>query len=109
MLTVFNRHDTIASRCINKGIKMRTTLTLDDNIAKSLQEQAHKNRQPFKEVVNQALKLGLTLMATPVKPVDYVLNPSRWGVRPGMDLIKSSNLAAQLEDEAPVAKLEMRK
>ena len=89
---------------------MRTTLTLDDNIAKSLQEQAHKNRQPFKEVVNQALKLGLTLMATPVKPVDYVLNPVQMGgVRPGMDLIKSSNLAAQLEDEALVAKLEMRK
>jgi hypothetical protein len=37
---------------------MRTTLTLDDDVALKLRELAHRRRVPFKEVVNSVLRLG---------------------------------------------------
>ncbi len=46
---------------------MRTTLTLDDQLAKSLQEYACQNRQSFKEVVNQSLAAGLSIMERPTQ------------------------------------------
>ena len=52
---------------------MRTTLTLDDQIAKSLQEYAHLNRQSFKEVVNQALSLELNAMEQAPSLANYRL------------------------------------
>lgn len=89
---------------------MRTTLTLDDQIAKSLQERAHQSRQSFREVVNQALCLGLAAMEQPPKPVRYRLTPASLGrLSPGLCLDKTMQFAAQLEDEAIASKLEMRK
>ena len=38
---------------------MRTTLTLDEQIAKALKEVAHRTGKPFKQVVNEALRAGL--------------------------------------------------
>ena len=39
---------------------MRTTLTLDDDIADSLKEQARLLGKPFKQVVNDALRRGMS-------------------------------------------------
>jgi hypothetical protein len=41
---------------------MRTTLTLDDNILKSIKRQAAKEGRSFKDIVAEALRLGLGLM-----------------------------------------------
>jgi hypothetical protein len=38
---------------------MRTTLTLDDDVAAALKRLRKKRDLPFKEVVNEALRLGL--------------------------------------------------
>lgn len=38
---------------------MRTTLTLDDDIAARLQAEARKTGRPFKTVVNDYLRAGL--------------------------------------------------
>lgn len=47
---------------------MRTTLTLDDDVA-ALLEQVRKARQlGLKEVVNEALRHGLTEMMAPARP-----------------------------------------
>ena len=43
---------------------MRTTLTIDDDLADSLKEQARQNNLPFKQVVNETLRRGL-FQATP--------------------------------------------
>lgn len=40
---------------------MRTTITLDDDVAAKLQLQARKSGRPFKEVVNEALRTGLAV------------------------------------------------
>jgi hypothetical protein len=38
---------------------MRTTLTLDDDVAAKLKDMVHDLRKPFKEVVNDVLRRGL--------------------------------------------------
>lgn len=44
---------------------MRTTLTLDDDVATRLEEAVRKRRQPFKVVVNEALRAGLEAFDKP--------------------------------------------
>lgn len=44
---------------------MRTTLTIDDDVAALLKREVRKSGEPFKQVVNRAIRLGLT---APVQP-----------------------------------------
>jgi hypothetical protein len=39
---------------------VRTTLTIDDDVAALLKQEIRKSGEPFKQVVNRALRLGLT-------------------------------------------------
>ncbi|MCY4421970.1 MAG: hypothetical protein OXC06_02750 [Acidimicrobiaceae bacterium] len=47
---------------------MRTTLTLDDDLAAALKEQAQRVGQPFKQVVNDTLRRGLSPVLAEVEP-----------------------------------------
>ena len=48
---------------------MRTTLTIDDDVAALLNKEVRKTGEPFKQVVNRAIRLGLTTgRRTPPKP-----------------------------------------
>ena len=38
---------------------MRTTLTLDPDVARMIEEEVHRLRKPLKQVVNDALRRGL--------------------------------------------------
>jgi hypothetical protein len=88
---------------------MRTTLTLDDRIAKALKALAHRSGKPFKQVVNETLLAGLAAGGAP-KPKPYrVKAASLGGVMPGFDIDKALRLAAALEDEEIARKLELRK
>ena len=88
---------------------MRTTLTIDDQLAASLREAARRSGQPFKQVVNEALRRGLhgadRRQAGPYRlPVAALGAP-----RAGIDLDKALALADGLEDAAIGAKFELRK
>lgn len=41
------------------SLGMRTTLTLDDDVAAMLRKLQEENRKPFKDIVNDVLRLGL--------------------------------------------------
>ena len=90
---------------------MRTTLTLDDTLAKELKKRAAESGRSFKETVNEAIARGL--MAAEGGGAEgrpYRLEPvSLGGVREGVSLDKALALAAALEDEHWARKLEMRK
>jgi hypothetical protein len=91
---------------------MRTTITLEDQLAKSLQERAHNERTSFKRIVNRALQLGLNAMETPANHNNqpYRLKPASMGEpQLGINLAKARQLADFLEDEAITLKLEARK
>jgi hypothetical protein len=88
---------------------MRTTLTLDKDLALELKEEARRSGRPMKRVVNEALRAGLAARKRPASR-RYRLTPvSLGGVVPGVDLNKALRLAEDLEDEAIARKLEMRK
>ena len=38
---------------------MRTTLTLDPDVARRIEDEVHRLRKPFKQVVNDALRRAL--------------------------------------------------
>lgn len=89
---------------------MRTTLTLDERLARALKNLAHRTGKSFKQVVNETLRAGLAAGDVPAANRPYTLQPvSLGGARPGVDLTKALQLAAVLEDEEVLRKLRMRK
>ena len=62
---------------------MRTTLSLDDDVARLLNLEVRKSGASFKEVVNRALRAGLTSSKRPAsKP--FVVTARELGLPPGL-------------------------
>ena len=74
---------------------MRTTLTIDSDIADSLKEQARLQGRPFKQVVNDALRRGLSPAREEELPV-FRVNPLPGGFQPGIDPLKLNQLNDEL-------------
>ncbi len=78
---------------------MRTTLTLDDDLAALLKSRAASQGISFKEAVNAAIRSAIGREA-----VDHHRPPPRtiphaFGFRPGVDLDRLNQLADDLEVE----------
>lgn len=58
---------------------MRTTLTIDDDIAALLSKEVRKSGHSLKQVINQALRLGLTIGKQPVRK-PFKVKP--WNLQP---------------------------
>lgn len=85
---------------------MRTTVTLDPDVAARLREAARERGVSFKEALNAAVRAGL---AAGHEPRPY-RTPSRpLGLRPGINVDKALQLAGEMEDEELTRKLELRK
>lgn len=65
---------------------MRTTLTLDDDVAALLNKEVRKSGEPFKQVVNRYLRLGLTASKQPPKP--FKVKPINLGLPRDFDKIE---------------------
>ncbi len=78
---------------------MRTTLTLDEDVAQQTKALAQRLRKPFKVVLNQALRLGLGQVEKPLKQRRYRTKPRPMGLREGRDLDNIQELLAQVEGE----------
>ena len=81
---------------------MRTTLTIDPDVQKLLEQETQRSRKPFKQVVNEALRRGLTRSAP--RPRKLVLKVHDSRLRPGYDAGALNALADELEDAEVVAK-----
>ena len=75
---------------------MRTTLTLDDDLAATLKEQARRADQPFKQVVNDTLRRGLSPAPAGEGP-SYQVRPHHSGFRPGVDPLRLNQFNDSLE------------
>jgi hypothetical protein len=60
---------------------VRTTLTLDDDVAALLNKEARRTGAPFKQVVNQTLRLGLMAAKQPARK-PFVVKPMNLGLPP---------------------------
>ncbi len=79
---------------------MRTTLTLDDDVADALRERARLLDMPFKQVVNDALRHGLSPGAEEDPRTEYRLVPNQSAIAPGIDPLKLNQINDRLDAEA---------
>jgi hypothetical protein len=86
---------------------MRTTVTLDSDLAAKLRVLARERGVSFKEALNSTLRRGLTSGGG--SPRRYRLESRRLRLRPGVDLEHALRLAGELEDAETIRKLELRK
>ena len=85
---------------------MRTTLTIDDDLAGLLKQRARELGVPFKEVVNRTIRAGLAEATALRRGAAPKTVPHSFGFRPGVDLDKLGQLADELEAEAFAASAE---
>lgn len=85
---------------------MRTTVTLDEDVAAALAERARERGETFKTALNETLRAGL---ATGRRRRPYRMPARALGMRPGVDLDRALALAAASEDDELERKLELRK
>jgi hypothetical protein len=78
---------------------MRTTLTIEDDLAGLLKRRARELGLPFKEVVNRTLRAGLGEEARPRRRAPVNLISHKFGFKPGIDLDKLNQLVDELEAE----------
>ena len=81
---------------------MRTTLTIEPDVEMLLEQEVQRTRKPFKEVVNEALRRGLTRSRARTPKVVLKVFDSR--LRPGYDPRSFNKLVDELEDEAVMGK-----
>ena len=75
---------------------MRTTLSLDDDIANLLNQEIRRSGVSFKEAVNHYLRLGLMASKQPVRK-KFVIKPLPMGLPPGLSYDNVEELIEALE------------
>lgn len=86
---------------------VRTTVTLDDDVAARLKQVARERGISFKEALNRAVRAGLRTESNAKR---RSRTPTRaLGLRAGVELTKAVAEAAAMEDEELIRKLELRK
>src|SRR5438045_1441931 len=83
---VYQHHDAV----------MRTTVTLDPDVESMLRREVRRRGEPFKRVLNDAIRIGLRNMkrrAETFEPLTFDMG------KPRVDLTKASSLAADMEDD----------
>jgi hypothetical protein len=86
---------------------MRTTVTLDPDVAARLKAVARQRGISFKQALNTAVRAGLGGERRGTRSFKQHSQPM--GLRAGYNLDKALQIAAVLEDEEIVRRLERRK
>lgn len=76
---------------------MRTTLTLDDDVAAKLQQTCRRTGQSFRDVVNETLRRGLQPKPGPARSPFRVVTRDMGNLRPGVTLDNVAQLIESLE------------
>ena len=76
---------------------MRTTLTLDEDVAAKLKSLARRSGRAFRTVVNDTLRRGLATASTDQARRPVKVNNRDLGLRPGLSLDNIGALLEQIE------------
>lgn len=87
---------------------MRTTLTLDPDLAARLKREVRRTGKTFKTVVNDALKrgLGMGVGGHPARRRRFEVRPHGFGFKPGVDLDRLNQLVDELETDEVARQLQ---
>ncbi len=75
---------------------VRTTLSLDDDVARLLEKESRRSGASFKEVVNRVLRLGLMSANRPARK-PFTVKPRRLGLPSGITYDNVEQLVEHLE------------
>jgi hypothetical protein len=84
---------------------VRTTLTLDRDVAEALAKEMRRTGRGLKAAVNDALRRGLSLAGKAPRSPRFRVRPHAFGVRAGVDLDRMNQLVDELEAETTARKL----
>lgn len=87
---------------------MRTTVSIDPELQTRVRDLARERGVSFREALNDVLRRGLAPPGRD-RARRYEVPARPLGLRPGIDLDKALALAAGLEDDEIVRRLELRK
>jgi len=83
---------------------MRTTLTLDPDVAERLKKETASGRTSLKAAVNERLRIGFGMRPEiSRKPFKIEAHPS--GLRPGIDPLRLNQLVDEMEAESALEKM----
>ena len=75
---------------------MRTTLSIDDDVAKQLRREIRRSGASFKAAVNHFLRLGLMVSAKPDRK-PFLVHPRPLGLPPGLSYDNVEDLIEAIE------------
>jgi len=88
---------------------MRTTVTLEDDVAALLRQAMARRGTGFKEALNEALRIGLTGATSRPQREPFRQVTFHMGFDPRFRWDKAMSMASDIEDEELAHKLQLRK
>ena len=83
---------------------------MDPDVERLVKEAMHRRRLSFKQVINDALRIGLSPVGSAREPrTPYRVKPHKARLLPGIDRRGFNKLVDELEDEALIAKSSKRR
>jgi hypothetical protein len=76
---------------------VRTTLTLERDVAERLVREVRRTGKSLKATVNEALRLGLGLGGKPQRTPPFKVEPHAFGFAPGVDLDRLNQLVDEMD------------
>jgi hypothetical protein len=76
---------------------VRTTLTIDEDVAVIVEQKVKRSGDSFKGTVNRLLRLGIIADDQDEPEASFVVEPLFMGVRPGQNYDKIEELLEELE------------
>ena len=86
------------------GAVMRTTLSIDDDIAARIEERRRMTGQSLKQVVNQLLRAGLRSSERLPEARPYRTKTQKLRLCPGFDAVRLNQSVDELETEERAAR-----
>lgn len=82
---------------------MRTTITLDDDVARRLKELQHRSQRTFKDTLNAVIRRGLAVSDPPASDPPFRVESFDGGFAPGIDPTKLNQLLDEWDADDFVA------
>jgi hypothetical protein len=89
-----------STRLKHHDAMMRTTVTLDSDVAKMLQDEMHRSHRSFKHTLNTAIRSGLSRNSKASAAKPFKVKARSMGLRAGFDPARLNQLADELEIDA---------
>lgn len=83
---------------------MRTTVTLEPDVARLLDDQARRTRKSFKETLNAAVRSGLGRVSEVSSAQEFTIDARPMQMKTGIDASRLNSLLDEMDTEAFVEK-----